>query len=90
MTDAVAVALDDNACTFVIRDPRNTNYALINNRSLSITQVSEQERRPQPRHSVPSSTPAPPTDRRARNIATRRCAERCAGRAQAVCMTRPR
>ena len=43
MTDAVAVALDDNACTFVIRDPRNTNYALINNRSLSITQVSEQE-----------------------------------------------
>ncbi|UBZ03396.1 ABC transporter ATP-binding protein [Bifidobacterium pseudolongum] len=43
MTDAVAVALDDNACTFVIRDPRNTNYALINNRSLSITQVSELE-----------------------------------------------
>ncbi len=27
----------------VVRDPRNTNYALINNRSLSITQVSEQE-----------------------------------------------
>ena len=43
MTDAVAVALDDNACTFVIRDPRNTNYALINNRSLSITPISEQD-----------------------------------------------
>ncbi|WP_026645471.1 ABC transporter ATP-binding protein [Bifidobacterium sp. AGR2158] len=43
MTDAVAVALDDNACTFVIRDPRNTNYALINNRALSITPISEQE-----------------------------------------------
>ncbi len=37
------MALDDNACTFVIRDPRNTNYELINNRSLSITQVSEQD-----------------------------------------------
>lgn len=45
MTDAVAVALDDNACTFVIRDPRNTNYALINNRALQIKPVSEQAAR---------------------------------------------
>lgn len=41
LTDAVAVAVDDNACTFVIRDSRNTNYALINNRVLQITPVSQ-------------------------------------------------
>ena len=43
MTDAVAVALDDNACTFAIRDPRNSNYALINNRALYIKPISEEE-----------------------------------------------
>ncbi|MDY5040158.1 MAG: ABC transporter ATP-binding protein [Bifidobacterium animalis] len=43
MTDAVGVALDDNACTFAIRDPRNTNYALLNNRVLAIDPISRQE-----------------------------------------------
>ncbi len=42
-TDMVAVALDENACTFVVRDPRNADYALINNRSLAITPISEEE-----------------------------------------------
>ena len=41
MTDAVAVALDDNACTFVIRDSRNRNYALLSDRALMITQIEE-------------------------------------------------
>ena len=41
MTDAVAVALDDNACTFVIRDSRNRNYALLSDRALTITQIEE-------------------------------------------------
>ncbi|MEE1296748.1 MAG: ABC transporter ATP-binding protein [Bifidobacterium sp.] len=43
MTDAVGVALDDNACTFVIRDPRNWDYALLNRRHMSITQISKAE-----------------------------------------------
>ena len=41
MTDAVAVALDDNACTFVLRDSRNRNYALLSDRALTITQIEE-------------------------------------------------
>jgi len=41
MTDAVAVALDDNACTFVIRYSRNRNYALLSDRALMITQIEE-------------------------------------------------
>ena len=41
MTDAVAVALDDNACTFVSRDSRNRNYALLSDRALTITQIEE-------------------------------------------------
>ncbi len=42
MTDAVAVALDDNACTFVVRDSRNTsNYALLSDRAMTITQIPE-------------------------------------------------
>ncbi|PWG65904.1 ABC transporter ATP-binding protein [Bifidobacterium callitrichidarum] len=42
ITDAVAVALDDNACEFVIRDPRNTkNYALLSDRAMQITQLND-------------------------------------------------
>ena len=42
ITDAVAVALDDNACEFVIRDPRNTkNYALLSDRAIHITQLDD-------------------------------------------------
>lgn len=42
MTDAVAVALDDNACTFVIRDEKNVDsYALINDRSLAFTEIEQ-------------------------------------------------
>ena len=42
ITDAVAVALDDNACEFVIRDPRNTkNYALLSDRAMHITQLDD-------------------------------------------------
>ena len=42
ITDAVAVALDDNACEFVIRDPRNTkNYALLSDRAMRITQLDD-------------------------------------------------
>ncbi|WP_411897105.1 polysaccharide ABC transporter ATP-binding protein [Bifidobacterium tissieri] len=40
-TDMVAVAVDERACTFVIRDPRNWDYALINNRSLKIAPVGD-------------------------------------------------
>lgn len=43
MSDAVAVALDDNACTFVIRDAGNEDYALLNTRALQITQTTKQE-----------------------------------------------
>ena len=43
MTDAVGIALDDNACTFVVRDPRNMDYALINTRSLQIQQITEEQ-----------------------------------------------
>lgn len=35
-TDAVGVALDDNACSFVIRDDRNGEYALLSDRALTI------------------------------------------------------
>lgn len=42
MTEAVAVALDDNACTFVVRDSRNTsNYALLSDRAMTIEQIPE-------------------------------------------------
>ena len=44
MTDAVAVALDENACTFVIRDARNRNYALLSDRAMTIAQIDESER----------------------------------------------
>ena len=43
MTDAVAVALDENACTFVIRDARNRNYALLSDRAMTITQIDKPE-----------------------------------------------
>lgn len=42
MTDAVAVALDDNSCTFAVRDSRNMDYALINVRAMQIDPISEQ------------------------------------------------
>ena len=38
-TDAVGVALDDNACSFVIRDDRNREYALLSDRALTIKRV---------------------------------------------------
>ncbi|MEF2737910.1 MAG: ABC transporter ATP-binding protein [Bifidobacterium choerinum] len=42
MTDAVAVALDDNSCTFVIRDKDNKDsYALINDRSLEFVEIEQ-------------------------------------------------
>lgn len=43
MTDAVAVAVDDNACTFVIRDQRNGAYALLSDRAVEFAEISEQE-----------------------------------------------
>lgn len=40
MTEAVAVALDDNSCTFIVRDSRNTsNYALLSDRAMTIAQI---------------------------------------------------
>lgn len=40
MTEAVAVALDDNSCTFIVRDSRNTsNYALLSDRAMTIMQI---------------------------------------------------
>lgn len=39
VTDAVGVALDDNACSFVIRDDRNREYALLSDRALTIKRV---------------------------------------------------
>lgn len=36
ITDAVAVALDENACDFVIRDSRNTEYALLSDRAMTM------------------------------------------------------
>ena len=43
MTDAVAVAIDDNACTFVIRDDRNRNYALLSDRAMTIKPIELRE-----------------------------------------------
>ncbi|EFA22928.1 polysaccharide ABC transporter ATP-binding protein [Bifidobacterium gallicum] len=41
MTDAVGVALDDNACTFSIRDKANPNsYALLSDRALEFTEIT--------------------------------------------------
>jgi len=40
-TDAVGVAVDENACTFVIQDERNRNYALLSDRALTMTQVDD-------------------------------------------------
>lgn len=40
-TDMVAVAVDDNACTFVIRDKKNRDYALLSDRALTITQIQK-------------------------------------------------
>ena len=40
-TDLLAVAVDANACTFVIRDDRNRDYALLSDRALTIKQVSD-------------------------------------------------
>ncbi len=43
-TDAVAVALDDNACTFVVRDPDcASGYALLNDTALRITPAEESD-----------------------------------------------
>ena len=43
MTDAVAVALDENSCTFAVRDEKNTDsYALLNNRSLEFIEIAQQ------------------------------------------------
>ena len=41
-TDLVAVAVDENACTFVIRDPHLRDYALLNDKAMQITQIDEQ------------------------------------------------
>ncbi|NEG54852.1 ABC transporter ATP-binding protein [Bifidobacterium platyrrhinorum] len=38
-TEAVGVAVDENACTFVIQDDRNREYALLSDRALTFTQV---------------------------------------------------
>jgi ABC-2 type transport system ATP-binding protein len=35
-TDAVGVALDENSCSFAIRNARNRDYALLNDRALTI------------------------------------------------------
>lgn len=40
-TDAVGVALDENSCSFAIRDNRNREYALLSDRVLKITPVDE-------------------------------------------------
>lgn len=37
ITDAVGVAVDDNACNFVVRNSRNREYALLSDRALTIT-----------------------------------------------------
>lgn len=42
-TDLVGVAVDDNACTFVVRDQRNGDYALLSDRAVQFTQITEQE-----------------------------------------------
>lgn len=39
-TDLLAVAVDANACTFVIRDSRNRDYALLSDRAMTIKQIS--------------------------------------------------
>ena len=38
---ARGVAVDENACTFVIQDERNRNYALLSDRALTMTQVDD-------------------------------------------------
>ena len=38
-TEAVAVAVDENACTFMIQDIRNREYALLSDRALTFRQV---------------------------------------------------
>ncbi|RSX53347.1 ABC transporter, ATP-binding protein [Bifidobacterium dolichotidis] len=44
MTDAVGVALDDNACTFSIRDKANPNsYALLSDRAIKFTEITREE-----------------------------------------------
>jgi ABC-2 type transport system ATP-binding protein len=40
-TDAVGVALDANACNFVIRDANNGDYALLNDSAIRITQLTD-------------------------------------------------
>ena len=42
-TDAVGVALDDNACSFVIRDNRNREYALLSDRALTIEPLDDSQ-----------------------------------------------
>ena len=39
-TDLLAVAVDANSCTFVIRDSRNRDYALLSDRAMTIKQIS--------------------------------------------------
>ena len=39
ITDAVAVAVDDNSCTFVIQDSKNRDYALLNDSCMTIEPV---------------------------------------------------
>lgn len=38
-TDALAVAIDSNACEFAVRDPRNSQYALLSDRAMTIRQI---------------------------------------------------
>ncbi|MBO6097917.1 MAG: ATP-binding cassette domain-containing protein [Aeriscardovia sp.] len=40
-TEMVGVATGDNACSFIIRDPRNADYALLSDRATAITAKSE-------------------------------------------------
>lgn len=42
-TDLVAVAIDANSCSFVVRNPRNRQYALLSDRALQFVPVTSEE-----------------------------------------------
>lgn len=40
-TEMIAFTNDENSCSFVIRDPRNRDYALLSDRAMTITRVGD-------------------------------------------------
>ena len=57
-TDLVAVAIDANSCNFVVRNPRNRQYALLSDRALHFVPVTSTQEEGLDVHDIVVNTPA--------------------------------